>query len=264
MAVDGTGFEAVEFVLCDLDGVVWLAREVIPGAPDAIERLRASGRRVLFVTNNSMSLVADQEQALAAIGIPAGGDVITSAQAAASLVRSGETVHVCGGPGVIEAVEARGASVVAGEDAPDVVIVGMHHDFDYAGMAAASTAVRRGARFIATNDDATYPTPNGPTPGAGSIVAGVATAAGVAPTIAGKPHRPMGDLARHRCGERFSADTILMVGDRWTTDGRFADVLGCPFALVRTGVTEPGAEAGGIADVDEADLAGVVDVVLAD
>ncbi|MFP5487796.1 MAG: HAD family hydrolase, partial [Acidimicrobiia bacterium] len=70
-----THWDDVRFVLCDLDGVVWLARRAIPGAIEAIERLRASGRRVLFVTNNSMSLVADQEAALAEIGIPAGGDV---------------------------------------------------------------------------------------------------------------------------------------------------------------------------------------------
>lgn len=257
------GFETVEFVLCDLDGVVWLARQVIPGAPDAIDRMRASGRRVLFVTNNSMSLVADQEQALADIGIAARGDVITSAQAAASLVETGERVHVCGGPGVTEAVVERGASIAAASDPADVVIVGMHHDFDYAGLAAASSAVRRGARFVATNDDATYPTPSGPTPGAGSIVAAVSTAAGAQPTVAGKPHRPMADLARQRCGERFSAGRVLMIGDRWSTDGRFADVLGCAFALVRTGVTEPGAEAGGIADIDEADLTGVADALLA-
>ncbi|MEO6653398.1 MAG: HAD-IIA family hydrolase [Ilumatobacteraceae bacterium] len=263
MGVVEEGFEAVEFVLCDLDGVVWLARQAIPGAPEAIERMRSSGRRVLFVTNNSMSLVADQERALADIGIPATGDVITSAQAAAALVEPGDVVHVCGGPGVIEAVEARGAVVADSADAADVVIVGMHHDFDYAGLSAASTAIRRGARFVATNDDATYPTPDGPTPGAGSIVAAVAMASGATPTVAGKPHRPMAELAHDRCGERFSAATVLMVGDRWSTDGRFADVLGCVFALVRTGVTEPGAEAGGIADIDEADLSAVADVLLA-
>ncbi len=262
MGVGGTGFESVEFVLCDLDGVVWLAREAIPGAPEAVARLRAAGRRVLFVTNNSMSVIADQEQALAHIGIPAVGDVITSAQAAASLVRVGETVLVCGGAGVVEAVEAGSGSVTHDPDRAHVVIVGLHRDFDYDGLAAATRAIRGGARFIATNDDATYPTPDGETPGAGSIVAAVATASGEQPMIAGKPHRPMADLAAERCGDHFSADTVLMVGDRWSTDGLFADVLDCPFALVRTGVTEPGAEAGGVAHLDEADLAAVVDVVL--
>ena len=218
--------------------------------------------RVLFVTNNSMSVIADQEQALADIGIPAVGDVITSAQAAASLVRHGERVLVCGGPGVVEAVGHGVGSVVDDPDHADVVIVGLHRDFDYDALAAANRAIRRGARFIATNDDPSYPTPDGETPGAGSIVAAVATASGVEPVVAGKPHQPMADLAADRCGDDFSPDTVLMVGDRWTTDGLFADVLDCPFALVRSGVTEPKAEAGGVAHIDEPDLAAVVSFLI--
>ena len=73
-------------VLCDLDGVVWLARQPIPGSPEAVARLRAAGWRVLFVTNNSAVVVAEQEQALLDIGIPAVGDVLTSAGAAATLL----------------------------------------------------------------------------------------------------------------------------------------------------------------------------------
>jgi HAD superfamily hydrolase (TIGR01450 family) len=250
------------FVLCDLDGVVWLARFAIPGAPEAVASLRASGRRVLFVTNNSFSIVAEQEAALAAIGIGAEGDVITSAQAAAFLVEPGETALVCGGPGVVEALEGRGATPVSEGDA-DAVLVGFHRDFDYERMRIASDAVRRGARLIATNDDATYPTPDGPIPGGGAIVAAIATAAGVAPVIAGKPHRPMADLARDRCGAEFSGATSVMVGDRWSTDGLFAAALGCPFALVRSGVTLPGADPGGVPDLDVADLAAVARAILA-
>lgn len=261
---DRAVFDQIEFVLCDLDGVVWLAREPVPGAPAAIERLRASGRRVLFVTNNSVSVVLEQEQALAGIGIPASGDVVTSAQAAASLVEHGQRVYVCGGAGVREALEARAATIVGPgtRSAPDAVIVGLDREFDYTTLDAASSAIRGGARFIATNDDATFPTPTGFTPGAGSIVAAVATAAGRTPTIAGKPYRPMADLVRRECGPGFSARSALMVGDRWSTDGAFADVLGCAFALVRTGVTPPGAAAGGVAEIDEPDLAGVVDIIV--
>ncbi len=263
-ASDRAVFDRVEFVLCDLDGVVWLARQAIPGAPEAIERLRRSGRRVLFVTNNSVSVLADQERALDAIGVPAQGDVVTSAQAAASLIDGGERVLVCGGPGVREAVDARGAFIVehGGSVVPDAVVVGLDRNFDYSVLDAASRAIRDGARFIATNDDATFPTPTGFTPGAGAIIAAVATASGARPTIAGKPHRPMGDLVRVTCGPSFAGDTALMVGDRWTTDGLFADVLGCPFAMVRSGVTAAGSEAGGVADIDEPDLAGVVGVIL--
>ena len=253
---------STRFVLCDLDGVVWLARQAIAGAPDAVARLRASGRRVLFVTNNSLALLADQEAALAAIGIPAEGDLLTSAQAAARLVEPGETVLVCGGPGVYEAVAARGANPIA-EGAADAVIVGFHRDFDYERLRIASEAVRRGARLLATNDDATYPTPEGVIPGGGAILAAVATAAGVGPTIAGKPHPPMAALVRERCGPGFGSDTALMVGDRWTTDGLFAHALGCPFALVRTGVTPVGVEVPQAPALDLPDLAAVASAIVA-
>jgi HAD superfamily hydrolase (TIGR01450 family) len=256
-------FDRVEFVLCDLDGVVWLARQPIPGAPEAIARLRASGRRVLFVTNNSVAVVADQEQALADIGVPAIGDVLTSAQAAATLLAAHDRVAVVGGEGIREAVSERASMIDLGVGrAPDVVMVGLARDFDYRTLYEASAAIRSGARFIATNDDATFPTPHGVTPGAGSIVAAVATAAGVQPTVAGKPNAPMGDLVRRECGPRFNASTALMIGDRWSTDGAFARVLGCPFALVRSGVTRPGDAVGGVADIDAADLTVLADLLV--
>jgi ribonucleotide monophosphatase NagD (HAD superfamily) len=105
-------------VLCDLDGVIWLSHVPIPGSVDAVARLRAGGRRVVFVTNNSSAIVAVQEDALAAIGIPAVGDVLTSAVAAAALVHDGERVLVCGGPGIGEAVAGRNAVAVRGDDPP--------------------------------------------------------------------------------------------------------------------------------------------------
>lgn len=259
----------IEFVLCDLDGVVWLAHEPIPGAARAIERLRASGRRVLFVTNNSSSLVASHEAALAAIGIPAHGDVISSAQAAATLVSEGERVMVVGGPGVFEAIEAAGARAIDPDedgdedsDVVDAVVVGIDRRLSYDRLTRAAAAIRSGARFVATNDDPTYPTPTGLVPGAGSIVAAVATAAGTAPTIAGKPHLPMAELARRRCGDRFRPDRALMVGDRWSTDGLFATTIGCAFALVRSGIAPPGAVIEGEPEFDVADLEAVAALVL--
>ncbi|MBK9178318.1 MAG: HAD-IIA family hydrolase [Acidimicrobiales bacterium] len=219
----------------DLDGVVWLADQVLPGAAGAVERLRAAGERVLFVTNNSFSPVGDVEAKLAAFGIPAAEDVITSAAAAATLVSPGERVLVCGGPGVVEALERRGAHPVHDGDA-DAVVVGFHRSFDYERLRIAATAVRRGARLLATNDDATYPTPAGPIPGCGSILAAVATGAGAAPTVAGKPYPAMAGLLLDLLG----GPPAMMVGDRPDTDGRFAEALGCPFGLVLSGVTTPG------------------------
>lgn len=217
----------------DLDGVLWLADQPIDGAREAVAELRATGERVLFATNNSWSTLGDQEAKLASHGIPAGGDVVTSAMAAAQLVEPGERVLVCGGPGVVEAVAGRDATPVRDGDA-DAVVVGFHRDFDYERMRIAVRAIQRGARLIATNDDATYPTPEGPIPGGGAIVAAIAYAAGIDPSIAGKPHRPMADLVRAVGGH-----TGTMVGDRPETDGAFAVELGYRFALVLTGVTGP-------------------------
>jgi len=265
---------AVRTVLCDLDGVVWLAHRPIDGAAEAIAAIRASGRRVLFVTNNSVSTEGQVVESLRAIDIEADGDVVTSAMAAAALLVEGSHALCVGGQGITEAITRRGAIALANDStAPsegiDAVVVGLDRGFDYDGLARASRAIRAGARFIATNDDATFPTPHGPEPGGGSIVAAVATASGVEPLVAGKPHRPMADLIAAEIGRGRSVDrpsspsTLLMVGDRPSTDGRFAETLGCPFALVRTGVTEPGAPApsGAPIDLDLADLSGLSELL---
>ena len=260
-------------ILCDLDGVVWLAHRAIPGSSDAVARLREAGHRVLFVTNNSSATVADQCAALAGVGIEATGDVVTSAMAGARLVRSGERVLVCGGPGIREALERVDVEMVSAGDVDagasvDAVMVGFHRDFDYDVMRRAATAVRAGARLIGTNDDATYPTPDGPIPGGGSILAAIATAAGRAPVVAGKPHAPMAEVVR-AIEPGVDADAV-MVGDRPSTDGAFATTVGCRFALVRSGVTSAGMSVASdpewFEDVrpwfDGADLAAVADHLL--
>lgn len=253
-------------VLCDLDGVVWLAHEPIPGSVEAIAALRASGHRVLFVTNNSSARVEAQEAALGAIGIPAAGDVLTSANAAALLISAGERVLVCGGEGVVQAVEARQAIVVdehdpSGETEADAVIVGFHRSFDYTAMTRASRAARNGARLIGTNDDATYPTPDGPIPGGGAILASIVTASGVTPTVAGKPYEPMASLVRATVGNE-AATNAVMVGDRPSTDGRMAATLGCLYAHVESGITPPGTDIDPPPALIAADLAEVAKVLV--
>jgi 4-nitrophenyl phosphatase len=240
----------------DLDGVVWLADDPIPGAAEAVARLRTTGEDLVFVTNNSSAPVAQVEAKLARHGIPAGGDVVTSAMAAAALVAPGERVLVCAGPGVVEALEDVGAEPVRDGDA-DAVIVGFHLDFDYERLRVAARAVRRGARLLATNDDASYPTPDGPIPGGGAILAAVTTATGATPEIAGKPHPAMAALVRARLG-----DTGVMVGDRLDTDGLFARALGYRFALVHTGVTPAGVALDPTPDLTAPDLAALVSQLL--
>lgn len=260
-------------ILCDLDGVVWLAHRPIPGSSEAVARLRHGGHRVLFVTNNSSATVATQEQALAAVGIDARGDVVTSAMSGAHVLAHGERVLICGGPGIHEAVATVGAEVVSHDDVDrgarvDTVLVGFHRDFDYEIMRRASGAVRSGARLVGTNDDATYPTPDGPIPGGGSILAAISTAAGRSPVVTGKPYSPMADVVR--AVEPMVDATAVMVGDRPSTDGAFATTLGCRYALVRSGVTpadlsvddDPAWFEGSTAWLDVADLAAVARVVL--
>jgi 4-nitrophenyl phosphatase len=249
----------------DCDGVVWLADEPIPGATQAIERVRAAGERVIFLTNNSWPRRADHVSKLEQMGIAATPeDVITSAMAAARLVAAGERVLVLGGPGLHEALELRGAEIVepgAGDPTSvSAVVVGMDLGFDFDRLTAATAALRSGgARLIATNDDATFPTARGLMPGAGSVVAAVSTAGGREPEIAGKPFEPVATVLREVAGE-----IGIMVGDRPSTDGRFARLLGVRFGLVLTGVTKPGHGALEPApDVEAADLAALVALELA-
>ncbi|MGH9280019.1 MAG: HAD-IIA family hydrolase [Acidimicrobiales bacterium] len=226
-------------VILDLDGVIWLAEKPIDGSPAAVDRLRAAGHRVLFVTNNSNPTVEDLIEKLRGMGVGVEPDeIVTSSQAAAALVDAGSTALVCGGGGVRQALEERGARPVDEGDA-DAVVVGFHREFDYRRLTAAFRAVIHGARLIGTNDDPTYPTPDGPVPGGGSLLAAVATAAGVEPVVAGKPYQPMADTVRERLGDDAGDETVL-VGDRPSTDGLMAKRLGVPFYLVLSGVTSEG------------------------
>lgn len=231
---------------CDLDGVVWRGADPLPGADAAIAQMRANGIRVGFVSNNSNEPVEAVVAKLERVGVPAEvGDVLTSALAAAALLaddlRRRARVLACAGPGVVAALHDAGFEVV--DDGPaEGVVVGFHREFDFERLARASACIRAGARFVATNLDATFPVPGGLLPGAGAIVAAVATAAGRPPEVAGKPAAPMVELVRQRLGR-----SGVVVGDRPSTDGALAHALGWPFALVLSGVTAtpvpPGGEA---------------------
>ena len=237
--------EGATWVL-DLDGVVWLSGETIPGAGEAVGLLRAAGCGVLFASNNSSPTVADLIGRLGAAGISAApGEIVTSAMAAASMLEPGAHAVVVGDDGLMEALADRGvrateAAAVPVAQAPqggtstvaDAVVVGYTKRFDYEVLTRAADAVRAGARLIGTNEDATLPTPDGPVPGAGSILAAVATASGAVPAVAGKPHQPLASLISARVGS-----VAAVVGDRPSTDGALARRLGVPFALVLTGVT---------------------------
>ncbi len=231
-------------VCCDLDGVLWRGDRAIDGSADAVAALRDAGMRVAFLTNNSSRTVGVILDQLASMGVAAhADDVLTSAHAAVSLLTrelaGGARVLACAGPGVRDALTAAGFEIVD-EGPAEAVVVGWHHDFDFDGLDRASAAVRDGARFVATNLDATYPGRDHLLPGAGAIVAAVATASGTQPVVAGKPEPPTVALVRERLG-----NAGVMVGDRPSTDGALAAALGWPFALVLSGVARRCAEKGG-------------------
>ena len=228
-------------VVLDLDGVLWLGDEPLPGAADAVARFRAAGLAVGFMTNNSSLPLGGYVDKLGRLGVPADlSEVLTSALAAADVLAAdlspGSKVLACSGPGVVEALEARGFEVVDAGPA-EAVVVGWYRTFDFERLHRASSAIRAGARFVATNTDATYPAPDGLLPGNGSLVAAVATASGRRPEVAGKPEQPTVALVRARFGDRG-----VVAGDRPSTDGALAAALGWPFALVVSSATLSGDE----------------------
>lgn len=218
-------------VACDLDGVVWLGDQPLPGASEGVEYLRSLGSQVVFVTNNSSLVVDEYLTKLGACGITASpDDLLTSGMVAAWVLATelspGARVLACAGPGVREALSAQGFEVVERYPA-EAVVVGWHRTFDFDELDRTATAIRQGARFIATNLDPTCPTPEGLVSGTGALVAAVSTASGCDPEVVGKPEPPMVELIRGRRGPHG-----VVIGDRPSTDGLLARALGWPFALV--------------------------------
>jgi len=244
-------------VVCDLDGVVYLGRSEIPGAGKALQRLDDAGVRVLFATNNSMRPPGEVARRIVEItGYSATPDqILTSAMAAASMLAgTGAVCLVVGGQGIGAALADVGLQVVDDWQVATAVVVGVDKDFGYEALDHASRSLRAGARFIATNIDPTYPTDRGLLPGAGAVVAALATASGITPEIAGKPHPPM-----RRLIASMVDDPVWVIGDRVDTDIALAgDDWGA--ILVATGISEGEAPPGVIS---KANLSGAVDFVLA-
>jgi glycerol 3-phosphatase-2 len=228
-----------DVLLVDLDGVVQLGPDPVPGAAEALSAARRAGIKIVFVTNNASRTAGDVAATLTELGVAAtANEVLTSSMAAAQLLAErfapGSPVLVTGGTGLREPVEAAGLAAVASADAEPVAVVqGWSPDLTWTLLAEAAVAVRRGATWIATNRDATLPSPRGPLPGNGAMVAAVAMAAGSEPEVVGKPGRALFDAAVKRAG----AERPLVVGDRLDTDIAGANAAGLPSLLVLTGVS---------------------------
>jgi glycerol 3-phosphatase-2 len=229
-------------LLLDCDGVLYLGDQVIQPAPTALRAARALGCRLAFITNNSRTSPAAVAAKLTGMGIDAEpAEVFTSAQAVVRLLGpervTGAKVLMLGGPGLRETLTEAGATLVEAADwrQAEIVVVGLDTELTYANAAGAALAIGAGARFAATNADLSLPSPDGPLPGAGSILALLSATTGRAPEVAGKPEPALFELVAAAAGP----GPHLVVGDRADTDLAGAARLDWDTALVLTGITTP-------------------------
>ena len=228
-----------DVLLFDLDGVVYIGSEQVPGATVAIESARAQGARCIFVTNNASRTPDEVAEHLCSLGVAAEADeVVTASMAGATLVcdfiDSGEVLSI-GGPGVAAALRERGFQPVP-TFSPSVraVMQGYGPEVGWRDLAEATFAVRAGLPWIATNMDSSFPTVRGVAPGNGSLVNVVAQTTGRRPdAVAGKPEPALLREAIRRTG----ALRPLMIGDRLDTDIAAGSRLGVPTLLVATGIS---------------------------
>lgn len=230
---------AYDVAVLDLDGVVYVGRQAVPGAAEALASARAAGMQLAFVTNNASRPPADVAEHLLSLGIDARPeDVVTSAQAAArliaDLVPSGSAVYVIGGAGLEEALrEHELVPVTRIDDDPVAVVQGYGPQMPWRQVIDGAILVGQGLPWVASNLDATVPTPSGPGPGNGALVDLVSRFADRRPVVAGKPHAPLFEETLARVGGQHP----LVVGDRMDTDIDGAHTLGWDSLLVMTGVS---------------------------
>lgn len=230
--------EAHDLVMFDLDGVVYVGGHAIDGVAERIEQVRAAGVHVAFVTNNASRTPEKVAQKLVDVGVAAEGtDVVTSAQAAARLLAdqhgAGARILLLGGEGLEVALTEAGLDPVTDPEGVVAVASGYGPDVRWRDIMRVATLVRDGLPYVASNTDMTIPTPYGIAPGHGVLVRTIADFAGVRPTVAGKPEKPLMEETVRRVG----GDRPIMVGDRLDTDIEGAHAIGVPSLLVLTGVT---------------------------
>lgn len=229
------GYDAL---LVDLDGVVYVGPDAVPGAISALTEARQNGLAVGYVTNNANRPAPDVAVHLRELGLELlDSDVVTSAQIAAGLVRerygAAAAVLAVGGPGVRIALEAEGLHVLdSAEDRPVAVVQGYGPDVGWRQLAEASYAIQAGAHFVATNTDLTIPQARGIAPGNGTMVLAVRAATGVEPEVAGKPQA----IAFQAAATRLGSQRPLVIGDRLDTDIEGANAAAFDSLMVLTGV----------------------------
>jgi 4-nitrophenyl phosphatase len=234
--------ENIKALIIDMDGVIWRSDAPIGDLAAIFNRIRERGLRFVFATNNSTRTSEQYVARLKEFGVEAEPwQVVTSSQGAAHAVAQkfprGTKVFMIGEDGIQVALEERGFEVLSVEDAPqaEVVVMGIDRSITFQKASEAALLVRRGIPFYATNPDKTFPTPRGEIPGAGAWVSVITTATDVQPIVAGKPFPFLMELSLERLGTR--KEETLVIGDRLETDIAAGQAVGCPTALVLSGVS---------------------------
>ena len=240
--MNGALVDAYDLCVFDLDGVVYVGATPIPGAVEAITRLHDQGIAVAYATNNASRRAQAVAALLTELGVAAtANEVVTSAQATAGLLGDrlppGSRVLVLGAEALAAELTAVGLTPVPGAaEHPVAVVQGYGPDVGWRLLAEGCVAVLGGALWVATNDDKTLPSPRGPLPGNGALVAALATAVGREPdVVVGKPAPALFEQAAQRRG----ATRPLVVGDRLDTDIEGANRAGMDSLVVLTGVSRP-------------------------
>ena len=229
-----------DHILLDLDGCVWVGDDPTEGAAEAVTALRAAGKSVAFVTNDSQLATEEYVRKLWRLGFQASlEEVVTVGGALQYLLAerfNGGSAVVIGSPALQRHVEAAGLRIVNGTafaSRADVVVVAFHPEFHYAELREATQAALRGAYLIGSNRDATFPAADGPWPGSGAIIAAVETASGRTVHAVGKPEPTLVQTALDRLGP----GRALMIGDRVDADLAAAHAAGIDGAVVLTGAS---------------------------
>lgn len=228
-------------LLVDLDGVVWIGREPVPGSPETLAALLDAGKQVAFVTNNPTRAPETYAERLREMGVEVGAErIVTAGMVTARLAGRaagpGGGAFVIGAAPLKEMVAAAGAEVLEGEAGRDVdvVVVSGHRGFDYAELMTAKFALDGGAALVATSHDPTMPMPGGEWPGTGAVLAAVETASGRTAEIGGKPERHLFEMALEAIGP---PPRVAMVGDRVSSDIAGGRAAGLTTVLVLSGTT---------------------------
>ncbi|WP_322938719.1 HAD-IIA family hydrolase [Nocardioides bizhenqiangii] len=225
--------------LTDMDGVLVREEDPIPGATDFIAALQAASVPFLLLTNNSIYTPRDLRVRLLRSGIDVPEESIwTSALATAQFLhdqRPGGSAYVVGEAGLTTALHDIG--YVMTEREPDYVVLGETRTYSFESITRAIRLINAGARFIATNPDASGPSPQGMLPATGSVAALISTATGRSPYFIGKPNPLMMRSALNRI--EAHSETTAMIGDRMDTDIISGLEAGMRTILVSTGSTHP-------------------------